>query len=416
MKRLKVLISAYACEPGKGSEPGVGWNVAREMAKHHDVWVLTRANNRLNIEAEMARNPVPNLNFSYYDLPAWASWWKDGGRGVQLYYYLWQAGAYFVARRLHHDVAFDVVHHVTFVKYWAPSFVSFLDVPFLWGPVGGGESAPKAFLSGFSPQGRRYERLRMWARLLGECDPFVRLTARRSRIALAATEDTAERLKYLSAGDVHVLSQVGLGSEDLAQLDMSPNPLTSEFLFVSIGNLLHWKGFHLGLCAFAEAQVDRAAYWVIGDGPERANLEALAHSLGVANQVTFIEKLPRAELLRKLARSHALVHPSLHDSGGFVCLEAMAAGKPVICLELGGPAVQVTPESGFVIAAGNPEQAVRDIARAMQRLAREQELRQRMGEAGRQRVCEIFSWERKGRTLDTFYRKAVAMKEVKLKQ
>ena len=167
MKRLKVLISAYACEPGKGSEPGVGWNVAREMAKHHDIWVLTRANNRPAIEAELAENPVPGLHFAYYDLPRWAKWWKRGGRGVQLYYYLWQLGAYRVARRLHREVGFDLAHHVTFVKYWAPSLVSRLPVPFVWGPVGGGESAPKAFWDDFGPEGRRYERLRELARWLG---------------------------------------------------------------------------------------------------------------------------------------------------------------------------------------------------------------------------------------------------------
>ena len=63
VKRLKVLMSAYACEPGKGSEPGVGWTVAREMARHHDIWVITRANNRPVIEAELARNPQPGLHF-----------------------------------------------------------------------------------------------------------------------------------------------------------------------------------------------------------------------------------------------------------------------------------------------------------------------------------------------------------------
>ena len=45
-KRLKIFISAYACEPEKGSEPGIGWNVVNELAKYHEVHVLTRANNQ----------------------------------------------------------------------------------------------------------------------------------------------------------------------------------------------------------------------------------------------------------------------------------------------------------------------------------------------------------------------------------
>jgi hypothetical protein len=76
-----VLLSAYACEPGKGSEPGIGWNLARHLAEHHEVWVLTRTNNRPAIEAELARNPVPGLHFVYHDLPPWARFWKRGQRG-----------------------------------------------------------------------------------------------------------------------------------------------------------------------------------------------------------------------------------------------------------------------------------------------------------------------------------------------
>ncbi len=403
MKRLKVLISAYACEPGKGSEPGVGWNVVREMARHHDVCVLTRENNRSAIEDELAGTLVPGLRFAYYDLPRWARWWKKGGRGVQLYYYLWQLGAYIVARRLHQEIGFNLVHHVTFVKYWAPSFVSLLPVPFVWGPVGGGESAPKAFCQDFSAQGKQYERLRDWARWLGEHDPVVRLTARRSRVALATTEDTAERLRVMGVREVHTLSQVGFRRQELTGMDRlsaSGGPIAR---FVSVGNLLHWKGFHLGLRAFAEAGLQDAEYWVIGDGPERLSLESLARSLGIADCITFWGQLSRQDALRKLVKCSALVHPSLHDSGGFVCLEAMAAGKPVICLDLGGPAVQVTPETGIKIAARHPAQVVSDMADAMRRLAEDDGLRQRMGEAGRQRVHEEFSWTRQGDRLNAHY-------------
>ena len=180
MNRLRVLISAYACEPYKGSEPGVGWNVAREVAKHHEVWVLTRANNRTVIETELLRNPVPGLHFVYFDLPRWARWWKRGRRGLHVYYYLWQLGAYSVARRLHQEVRFDLTHHVTFVKYWAPSLLVLLPIPLIWGPVGGGESAPLAYRRDFSIRGKIHEIARDLARALSERDPLVCLTARRS--------------------------------------------------------------------------------------------------------------------------------------------------------------------------------------------------------------------------------------------
>jgi hypothetical protein len=92
-KRLKVLISAYACEPGKGSEPGVGWNVVEQMARHHTVWVITRADRRQSIEAVTKDTPLPNVEWIYYDLPLWE--WRKFPKALRLHYYLWQAGAYF---------------------------------------------------------------------------------------------------------------------------------------------------------------------------------------------------------------------------------------------------------------------------------------------------------------------------------
>src|SRR5579864_6502517 len=152
--QLKVLMSAYAFEPERGSEPGVGWNWVQQIGKSEKVWVITKANNRRTIESALAKEPLPNVHFVYFDLPRWASFWKRGLRGIHAYYYLWQLGAYLVARRLHRQVGFDLVHHVTFVNYWMPSFLVLLPVPFLWGPVGGGESAPRAFWHFFSLRGK----------------------------------------------------------------------------------------------------------------------------------------------------------------------------------------------------------------------------------------------------------------------
>src|ERR1700737_2271302 len=121
---LRILVSAYACQPGKGSEQGVGWNWVRQIATTHEVWVITRAKNCTPVERELARHPMPNAHFAYFDLPRWARFWKKGSRGMHLYYYLWQFAAYLFARRLHREIGFDVVHHVTFVNYWMPSFLS----------------------------------------------------------------------------------------------------------------------------------------------------------------------------------------------------------------------------------------------------------------------------------------------------
>ena len=403
---MKILISAYSCEPGKGSEPGVGWNIAREVARHHQVWVLTRPDeSRAAIEAELARNPIPNLRFVYFTLPFWQDSMRLGQSGaMQIHYYLWQIQAYFVARRLHKEIGFNIAHHVTFVRYSTPSFVALLPMPFVLGPVGGGEQAPKPFFEDFSPKAKRYETLRWLIHKTGQSDPFAQLTTRRSALVRATTHDTAKQLYKMGANQVQIASESGLAPEEIEQLSRCPLPDASPLRFISMGRLLHWKGFYLGIRAFAKADLPDAEYWILGEGPELENFQALAEQLNVADRVKFWGRLPRQQTLEKLAQSHVLVHPSLHDSGGWVCLEGMAAGRPVLCLDLGGPAVQVTDETGFKIPAHTPEQTVQDLSSAMRRLAQEPDLREKMGAAGKKLVREQYSWQVKGEQLSQLYK------------
>jgi glycosyltransferase involved in cell wall biosynthesis len=404
VKCLKILLSAYACRPNEGSEPGISWNLVPELVKYHQVWVITRQDNRPSIEAALKINPMPHLHFVYCDLPSWAQKLNKGQKLVQIHYYIWQIVAYFTARELHQDVGFDLVHHVTYVKYWGPSFLALLPIPFIWGSVGGGESAPKAFFPDFSLRGKVYEVLRNLGRFVGEIDPFVKMTARRSVLARATTEDTAQRLRFLGAKNVEVLSQLGLSKEEITQLSKLTLDANAPIRFISIARLLHWKGFHLGLRAFAQAQLpDDVEYWIVGDGPERVRLMTLAGELGIAHKVKFWKKLSRKETLEKLSECTALIHPSLHESGGQVCLEAMAIGRPVICLNLGGPAIQVTEETGIKVSANTPKQAVHDLAGAIVTIAKDSELRLRMGKAAQKRVGDYFDWEIKGKSLAQTY-------------
>jgi glycosyltransferase involved in cell wall biosynthesis len=402
---VKVLISAYACEPSKGSEPAVGWNWVLQAGRAHDVWVITRSANEPLISAYLADSPLPRVGWVYHDLPRWSRVWKRGKRGLHPYYYLWQASAYRVARRLHGEVDFDVVHHATFVNYWMPSFLALLPVPFVLGPVGGAESAPAAFYRILPLRARWFEHVRDLVRRAAEWDPFVRAAARRSSVALGTTPETAAALERLGSRRVHVLSQVALDPSELARLSALPIRMRPPFRLVSIGALLHWKGFALGLDAFAELRREEPAaeYWIIGDGPERRRLEQRAHAHGVADGVRFLGHLPRDEMMTVLGDCDVLLHPSLHDSGGFVCIEALAAGRPVVCLDLGGPAVIVAADCGFRVPADHPDRVSGAIAAALRALASDPSLRERLGIAGRERAAALFSWDRRGAVMDEYY-------------
>ena len=411
----KILLSAYACEPGRGSEPGVGWNFAVEIAKHHEVWVFTRANNRNVIKAEMARNPIPNLHFAYHDLPAWARWWKHGGRGVQLYYYLWQLSAYFPAGTLHKQVGFDIGHHVTFGRYWSPSFLALLPLPFIWGPVGGGEFIQKNFLKEFPIKEGLAENLRSIAQQAALLDPLVRKTIKKAQLCLATTTETANKLTKIGVSRVQVFPQVVLGPETIQHTEKIISDEQSKqetiLIFLSIGRPLFWKGFHLGLKSFAEANIPDAKYIILTPKKGSSWIEKLVCELKIQEKVEFIHHLQTmSDVYRLIHNSDILVHPALHEAFGNVVLEAMLLKKPVICLDCGGPGMLITQETGIKVSPITPEQTIQEIKTAMMNLAHNTATRREMGQKARQRAVTIFSWAQKYQELSKIYEKAINSK------
>jgi glycosyltransferase involved in cell wall biosynthesis len=405
--RLRVLLSAYACEPRKGSEPGIGWNWATGLARAgHDVWVLTRANNRGAIEAAMAeiseQEVRANLHFAYYDLPAWASWWKRGGRGVRTYYLLWQWGAYRTARRLCRAVRFDLVHHLTFGVFRHPSFMGGLGLPFVFGPVGGGETAPHALRRSFPLRGYLADAARDVANWLVRIDPLMASVYRRAAVTLCKTAETLQRIpgRYRDKCRVHL--EVGTPSAPPPPRRAAP---PERFRVLYVGRLVYWKGLHLGLMAFARLHErhPEAHLTVVGAGPDEDWLHELAHRLGIDAAVTWIPWQEREAVLQIYQRQDVFLFPSLHDSSGNAVVEALAGGLPVVCLKLGGPGAMVDDSCGIRVGAGETEQVVRGLARALCALADEPRLVEQMSLAAMQRARQQFSWPRQIEQMEALY-------------
>ena len=274
------------------------------------------------------------------------------------------------------------------------------------GPRRGRRVRAARLLVVFQPPGKIFELARDLARKMGECDPFVRHAARKATLGLATTEQTAARLRKLGVRHVVVEPQFAMTQEEMRSFRLAPIEREGPFRLISIGRLLPWKGFHLGLRAFAKlrAVYPDCEYSIVNTGLEMGHLKALARRLGVEDKVTFWGALRTLqEVHGKLAQCDVLVHPALHEAFGNVCLEAMASGRPVICLDLGGPALQVTEETGIKVPACTPSQAVTDLAAAMLRLATDPTLRISMGHASQRRVEEHFGWDEKGQLLAAVY-------------
>ena len=123
-RRLKVLVSAYACSPIRGSEDGVGWGWIKSISRYHDVYVITAAYHRRDIEAAIAKSAVGHSRIYFHYVPH-KPWHYEPSKGwlliensmlkpiMNLAYKSWQRDAYSLAKEIHKKFGFNLVHQLT---------------------------------------------------------------------------------------------------------------------------------------------------------------------------------------------------------------------------------------------------------------------------------------------------------------
>jgi glycosyltransferase involved in cell wall biosynthesis len=217
----------------------------------------------------------------------------------------------------------------------------------------------------------------------------------------------------ISAEDFRVIGgENGQKEHSVESVSGQQTPAQKPFEVIYAGKLLGLKGVALGIrgfALFAERHSD-VRFSLVGDGPERPHLETLIRELGVGKCVHLQKWRPRSELLALMRASDVFLFPSLRDGGGAVVVEAMAAGKPVICMDLAGPGLHVTENCGIKISPQTPDQAIKRIADALERLYGDQELLTRMGKAARCRAEEAYVLDKLGDRLREIYESVLGVK------
>jgi glycosyltransferase involved in cell wall biosynthesis len=367
MARPRIIAFAYACEPEAGSEPGAGWEWACMLAAIGDVWVITRENNRQSIEAALPFvRERSSLHFVYLDLPARMRFWKRGQRGVRLYYVLWQAAALRRARSLAREVHADLIWHLTLANAWVGSTAPLSKLPFVYGPVGGGVGTPWRMMAGASRRAIAYEAGRVVARTVGRyANPVARVAFSRATLILVQNEDTKRWLPERHRGKSVVFPNVviretSVGSDPDPGVSRRPTNVRTA-LFA--GRLIHWKGANLAVSAVARAPGWRLI--VCGTGSEESELRRLADELGCADRVEFVGWMSRTALFDLLEHGvDALLFPSLHDEAGWIVVEALVNGVPVVCCDRGGPPA-IAGSAGVIVTPTTPAETVTRLAAAL---------------------------------------------------
>lgn len=368
---MRVLLSAYACEPGRGSEPEAGFRTLLACAERHEVWLLTRQNNIPLLERALANHPFrQRIHLQGMDLgPRMLSLKRTAPGGLHLYYDRWQKAAGGFAAQLHGQVRFDVGHHVTFAAYWTRFGIADLPIPLVIGPIGGGVRTPGMLLSLLGVRGLVDEFVRLVTRTLVFRLTSARTAVQNARVVLVQNPETALRL---GLADTTRILPNALSLDHVGHPYGAPSR-TNEIAFV--GRLIAWKAGVLAVRVMSLLADKTVTLHIYGEGPQRRRIERVAGRRKLGDRVIFHGHIEREALKNYVARSMVLIHPALREEAGFAVAEALSEGTPVVCLAHGGPPLLLGAWPDIPSASlrpSSPKRTAKALAKAIEGLGMEE--------------------------------------------
>lgn len=403
-KRLKVLLCCYACDPTQGSEPGVGWQFAQLISQHHDTHVIVEKKFQQSIELYTLQYPetTKNITFHFIERERHKTLRKIWPPSYYWYYRKWQHEAYKYAKRLHEKHKFDIVHQLTIAGYRVPGYLWKLNIPFIWGPIGGFNQTAWRLLPGMGIYGCVFYLLRNIINLLQKrwCKT-ARLAAQRAHTIIAGDPDTSREIFNLWKRVPIIMREVGVN------LASSPNEITKR----NLKEPLHvcWAGVHtprkalnlviqaLPLCT------QRIHLDVLGTGPCSTTWRKLAKKLKVDHLITFHGKVPHNEVFNIMSKSDIFCISSISEGGSTnIVMEALQQGLPTVSLNHCAFATVTDDSCGIKIDINSPKQIAADFAAAFDTLAADETLRQKLAEGALKRSKQ-FTWNAKIDILNRIY-------------
>jgi glycosyltransferase involved in cell wall biosynthesis len=413
----KVLITAYAVNPYKGSEDAMGWHMLLQAARYHTVIAVTRKNNRMAIEKYIAEHTemdglFSRLSFLYFDWPKWMLGWKKGPLLSMIYYYGWQLTLALWLKRK--KLSVDLVHNLNFHNDWTPSFLWILGKPMVWGHVGHHPKVPKEFLLPVYGKKAYFKDRLLWLlkNFFWNLDPLLYICKRKADVIICMNDEAVKKLRLKSNFIIHPSVAADQDFEAL------PHTASGQFRVLSVGRFVPLKGFDLTIRSFAKfykvlpsARQHQTKLTLVGSGPCKKMLHRLVSEEGIDKAVEFIDWLPRDEVKNLYQSASVLLFPS-HEGAGMVVPEAMSYGLPVLCLKNCGPGEMLHPNSGLAIPYSSYAHTVTLLAEQLSKLFFNKGRMIMEKNLSAMRYDELFRWDVRGEMLKKVYQSATGIFEL----
>ena len=374
MYKPHIIVIALALDPRRGSEPGKGWWWATALSRFFHLHVVTREENlaacRETLAGEASDWSFHPTDTSFENCPTTLSYYVR--------YHKWLREALGIAEEIKNRHPVRGLFHLTLGSFRVLPRYDRLGIPYVVGPLGGGECAPRAFLRNRSAPltHRLSESVRPLANGVFALVPGLRRTLRRAALTLATSEESADVLRLMGAQ--HTVAVFPDAYDDwidtaavLENRSQQQAAVGQTIRLLWQGRALWWKcpDLALDLLAKAHAEGVRVELTMVGDwsGPVGVSIQHQAARLGLLSHVRFLAGMPRHEFLDVQASHHGFLATSLHDSGGIPLLEAQARGLPCLTLGLGGNRESACPDAGVPAGGAGPDDFITRSVRCLRR-------------------------------------------------
>jgi glycosyltransferase involved in cell wall biosynthesis len=318
----------------------------------------------------------------------------------QFAYHLWQRRILPIAADLHRKQPFDIVHQVTYNTYREPGYVWKLGAPFIWGPIGGTQNYPWAFLRKAGFRGALGEFIRNCLNLVQlHASRRFRRAGQTAKVLIAANSTAQRDLRKYVGRDSVLMSDTGCDKVSGSQREPHDGPMR----IIWSGLVTPRKALHLLLEALSLLPVDvKYELHVVGVGPESRRCKKLAARLGVDSNVKWLGWLSHDQAKEHFLWADVFAFTSLRDTTGTVLSEALCHGVPIICFDHQGARDIVTDRCGIKIPVVSPKESIQGLADAIACLARDRSRLRAMGLAAKER-SELYLWNELGRQMAAIY-------------
>ncbi|WP_405416096.1 glycosyltransferase [Maribacter sp. Asnod1-A12] len=398
----KVLLSAYACSPYKGSEFCVGWSWAAGLAKKgFEVYCITNIEDYEECEEEKRKLNLINLHFVPVRISSFIDkhWLDNNKKSIYIHYFLWKLKASRVVEKLHLQHNFDVAQHVSYGSFQqGSSLYRLTDCKVIFGPVGGGQMSLPIFKPYFGSSWKIEKIRKLVSNYLVNYGTALNETLKKADVVLTVnreTEDLLKTSKHYKEGSSFGISDSALPVqfESNEFIDRIPK---EEFRILWVGRFLPRRGLELSLKAISFLP-DDVSYKliIIGDGEQGGNLSQWIEEYDLnTEKIEHLGWIPYEQMHEEYRKADVMLFCPLRDTAGLQATEAMGFSLPIITMNISGMRTIVSDACGIKITPSTTDGTAVDIAKAIEHMYYDLDYRKKAARVAYERAMK-YTWDYK---------------------